>query len=169
MPNLTLPTATLRGHAKQESAYLFFILEMLAVFHSIKIPATINMNQHQQQSKQSWKAHIFQPSQIQQLLSVYIAIIQISFVTLKSSKKQTSWVLTLHTRCRPAFPMSLPIRIWSSAGSEIQFQGNFNMLCYCIICAASLRGRHKFIFSLSWDFFFPTRWVLISCLAGNQR
>lgn len=53
VPNLTLPTATLQRHAKQESAYLFFILKMLAVFHSIKIPATINMNQHQQQSKQS--------------------------------------------------------------------------------------------------------------------
>lgn len=50
---------------------------MLVIFHSIKIPAMINVNQHQQQSKQSWKAHIFQPSQIQQLLSVYIAIIQI--------------------------------------------------------------------------------------------
>lgn len=48
-------------------------------------------------AEQSRRAHISQPSQIQQLLSVYTAIIQISFVTLqrkkKNSKKATSWVL----------------------------------------------------------------------------
>lgn len=121
--------------------------------HGVEIPAAIYASQRRQQRTARERTRISQPSHIQQLLSVYTAIIPISFVTLKrrgKKKKQQQTGCSVQTSF-PHEPSHQDLKLsWLQNPISEQFQYVVLLHNQCSI----IKRKLEFIFFLNQDFFF---------------